>query len=621
MVIRPLLLALAVAPGLALCGALDLPPPGPRPNILLITADDMNHDSLGCTGCPVQGLTPNLDRLAAEGLRFQYAYSTVAVCQPVREIMHTGLYPHRCGAMGFFPVKPEVRTLNQQLHDAGYLISMFGKNPHYQPAEKFCVDVAETKISRAPTELAAATKTFIARAREQGRPFFHHVNCTDPHRPFIGADGPDDLAHGEPPSRWVKPGEIAGVPGFLEDLPEVRRELAQYYTSVRRLDDCVGAVLKALQECGAEASTLVLFYGGDHGMSFPFAKSNDYEASSRGALIWRWPGVIKPGGVDRDHLVSALDFTPTLLEAVRLPPLPDIDGRSFLPALKGEKMAGWDRVYTFYNQTSGRNWFPMRCVRTKDRSYIWNAWSDGETQYRAENMAGLTWRALVEAGAKSSEIQARVDFYLRRAPEEFYDMTGDRSERRNVIGDPARRAEIEALRADLLALMRRTGDPLAEAFAQRGDARALDAAMEKLKSEYERPAKGGKGKAAKRGAKAPAEAAEKAPAAAPAQAGHGKPIALLMPEACVATEPATLRIAHHFAEQAGEQTLTVTLLAGKGRARLERKVVKARGEGVAEVTFMLPAELSGQSVRFAAFVGEDFKTTPAHIQSELVPVK
>ncbi|MCX7007221.1 MAG: sulfatase-like hydrolase/transferase [Kiritimatiellaeota bacterium] len=92
-----------------------------RPNIVFITADDMNHDSSNAYGGPIKDLTPHLNTLALEGLRFQQAYSTVAVCQPVREIMHTGLYPHRNGAMGFFPLKPEIRTLNQQLHDAGYL--------------------------------------------------------------------------------------------------------------------------------------------------------------------------------------------------------------------------------------------------------------------------------------------------------------------------------------------------------------------------------------------------------------------------------------------------------------------------------------------------------------------
>jgi len=603
-----LLTALAVLPGPIHAADSSIR----RPNIVFITADDMNHDSSDVYGGPIKNLTPNLDRLAGDGMRFQYAYSTVAVCQPVREIMHTGLYPHRNGAMGFFPLKPEVRTLNQQLHDAGYLISMFGKNPHYQPAENFCVDYAETQITRQPSLLMAATKKFLAMARDQKRPFFHHVNCTDPHRPFIGANGPDDLAHGEPPSRWIKPEEVTGVPGFLEDLPLVRREVAQYYTNVRRLDDCVGAVLKTLKDEGVEENTIVMFYGGDHGMSFPFAKSNDYENSSRGALILRWPGVIKPGGVDRDHLVSTLDFTPTLLDAVGLPAIPNIDGRSFLPAIKGEQMSGWNRVFTFYNQSAGRNWLLMRCIRTKDRSYIWNAWSDGKMQYKAENMGGLTWKAMLAAAETNPAIKARTDFYLYRVPEEFYDMTNDRFERRNLIGDASRQAEIESLRKELLALLQRTGDPLAEAFAHRDKPEILAAAKQKLMDEYERPPKG-KGKAKKAAAKAGKKKAEPA---------TGKQlIAFAKPEAIVATEPVTVRIQHHFPENTGDQAITVTMLADPGKKRLDRKVVKAKGDGEIEVTFAVPAEMSGKSVKFAAFVGEDFKKTPLHIQTASLPVK
>ena len=477
----PLLLAALLLPSAALGAA-------PRLNILFFTADDMNHDSAGCYGCPIEKLTPNVDQLATEGLRFEYAYSTVAVCQPVRQIMQTGLYPHRNGSMGFFPLKAEVRTLNQQLHDAGYLISMFGKGPHHQPAEKFCVDVGDDKISRHPTQLAAATRKFLRMAREKRRPFFHNVNCYDPHRPFIGINGPSDLAGGEPPSRWIKPEEIAGVPGFLENLPEIRRELAGYYTNVRRLDDALGAVLAVLKEEGFADNTLVMFYGGDHGMSFPFAKSNDYENSSRGGLIVRWPGVTKPGSVDRDHLVSTLDFTPTFLDAADLPPIPDIDGRSFRPALKGDKMACWDRVFTFYNAAFGNRWLPMRCVRTKQRAYIWNAWSDGRREYRTENMAGLSWKAMLAAAESNPVIKARTDFYRYRVPEEFYDLTNDRYERTNLIGVAARQAEIETLRQDLLALMRRTGDPFAEAFAHRDRRELAFEVLEKLSEEYGRKA-------------------------------------------------------------------------------------------------------------------------------------
>lgn len=600
--------------GLATLTLLAEPATGGEPaklNILFITADDMNHDSAGCYGCVIPGLTPNLDRLATDGMRFHYAYSTVAVCQPVREIMHTGLYPHRNGAMGFFPLKSGVRTLNQQLHDAGYLISMIGKNPHYQPAEHFCVDFAESQISRSPARLAEVTKKFVGMARAQQRPFFHHVNCTDPHRPFIGAKGADDLAHGDAPSRWVKPEEVPAVPGFLEDLPEVRQEVAQYYTSVRRLDDCVGAVLQALQEAGAADNTLVMFYGGDHGMSFPFAKSNDYENSSRGALILRWPGVIKPGGVDREHLVSTLDFTPTLLDAARLPPIPGVDGRSFLPALRGEAMTGWDRVFTCYNQSAGREWLLMRCVRTKERSYIWNAWCDGKTEYHAENMGGLTWNAMLAAAESNPAIKERTDFYLHRTPEEFYDMTNDRCERRNLIQDPARQGEIENCRKELLALMERTGDPLAEAFAHRDQPELLAAAKQQLRQEYERPAKGkGKGKGrgeARKVAKEPGEASTL--------------LEFSLPDSAESTEPVSIAIRHHFPAASGEQPVTVTMLAVPGKQRLDRVVMAARGEGEIRANFDVPAERSGKEIRFAAFVGTDFAKTPQHIQSEPVPVK
>lgn len=453
-------------------------------NILFFTSDDMNYDSTAVTGGPINDLTPHVDRLAAESLRFEYAYSTVAVCQPVRQIMQTGMYPHRNGCMGFFPIKPHVQTLNQQLHKAGYLISMFGKGKHHQPSEKFCVDVADDTISRHPSRLADATRTFLRRAKSEGKPFFHNVNCYDPHRPFIGINGPDDLAEGEPPSRWIKPEEVTDVPGFLEDLPDVRRELAGYYTNVRRMDDALGAVLKVLDEEGFADNTLVMFYGGDHGMSFPFGKSNNYENSSRGSLILRWPGVTKAGALDSKHLISTLDFTPTLLDAAHLPPIPDLDGRSFLPAVRGESMPCWDHVFTFYNAAYGNKWTPMRSIRTKDRAYIWNAWSNGKTKYRTENMNGLTWKAMLKAAETNPEIKKRTDLNSYRVPEEFFNLSEDRCERDNLIDSPAHQADIATMRQQLLDLMQRTGDPLTDAFAHRNDRAKVDQSIEALKKEY-----------------------------------------------------------------------------------------------------------------------------------------
>ena len=462
-----------------------------NPNILFITADDMNFDSVGVYGCPVEGITPNLDRLSGEGMRFEYAYTPATVCQPSRQTMQCGLYPHRSGSVGNdHPLKPEVTTLNQRLHEAGYLISMISKVGHNQPRSKFYHHflVEDLWVCRNPEMAGKVTELFLAMCKARGQPFFHNINLIDPHRPFIGAKGPDDLAGGAEPSRWIRPEEISRMPGFLEDLPKVREEVAQYYTNVRRLDDCVGAVLAALDESGMRDRTLVVFFGGDHGMALPYGKSNLYENSMRGSLILRWPGVIKPGRVDRQHFVSTIDFVPTLLEAAGLDPIPGIDGRSFLPAIKGEPLMGdWDTAFGFYHKQGTRNWVPMRSIRTREFSYIWNGWSDGEKAYRAENMAGLTWNAMVKAGKSDPAIQARVDHYLYRTPEEFYRLTDDPCERNNLIDNPEYKDRIEAMRAELLKEMKRTGDPLLEAMQSRGDRAAYQAAIGRLRREYPDP--------------------------------------------------------------------------------------------------------------------------------------
>ncbi|HEX5789531.1 MAG TPA: sulfatase-like hydrolase/transferase, partial [Luteolibacter sp.] len=123
-------------------------------SVLFFTTDDMNHDSPSVCGGPIKDLTPHVDRLATQGMRFEHIYSTVAVCQPVRQIIQTARYPHRNGSMGFFPITPDARTLNEQLHEAGYLISMLGKVKHHQPNERFCLDLADDTMSRHPSRLA-----------------------------------------------------------------------------------------------------------------------------------------------------------------------------------------------------------------------------------------------------------------------------------------------------------------------------------------------------------------------------------------------------------------------------------------------------------------------------------
>jgi N-sulfoglucosamine sulfohydrolase len=442
-------------------------------NIVLITADDMNWDSVGCNGCKVPDITPNIDRLASQGMLFREAHATVPVCQPVRATMSTGLYPIHSGCKGFEPIRAEVTTINEVLHRAGYLISMMGKNPHYQPHAKWCVDyevlAKELMVGRSPERFGEHTRKFLEMAAREGKPFFHHVNCQDPHRPFLWNSqkaGKEGTFPGV--SRVIRPDEVE-VPGFLESLPAVRQEVADYFTCVHRLDETVGAVMRELKAAGHEDDTLVMFFGGDHGMPFPFGKANVYDASSQGTLILRWPGTVPAGKIDAEHLVATIDFAPTLLEAAGLPALEHIDGRSFLPVAKGGRQDGRDTVFTMFHETSGKRSLEMRCVSTRASAYIWNAWSDGTFEYRAENMSGQTWKAMLAAAKDDPAIRERCEFYLHRAPEEFYQLGSDPTERGNRITDPACAAEVKAMRQRLAGWMERNHDPLAGKFAQLQD--------------------------------------------------------------------------------------------------------------------------------------------------------
>lgn len=460
----------------------------PRLNLLLITADDMNYDTPGATGNRLPDVTPNIDRLASQGLRFVHAHVTVAVCQPSRECLMTGRYPHRNGAIGFYPVRPEVPTLQEQLKKAGYLLGILGKVQHLRPAEKFPWDfqhdAGELGAGRNPDRYYRYVKEFLAQAKSAGKPFFLMANSHDPHRPWAGsadegrkgapaklkaqADSGEGntLAGGYPsPSRIYQPREIT-VHGFLADLPDVRTEVAQYYSSAHRCDQTVGEVLRALAESGLEGQTLVVFLS-DNGISMPFAKSNCYLTSTRTPLIVRWPGKVKPGNVDGQHFVSGIDYMPTMLEAAGLPLPPGMDGRSFLPVLQGQKQAERDHVVTCYNQTSARNLYPMRCVQTPQFGYIYNAWSDGQTIYKAESLSGLTFKAMQHAADGKPQIAERVKMLQYRVPEEFYDFQKDPNALHNLIDDPAYREPIAKLRGILERMMVESGDPLLDNFRHR----------------------------------------------------------------------------------------------------------------------------------------------------------
>ncbi len=461
---------------------------GLPPNILIVSADDLAYNSVGAFGCKVKDITPNIDKLASEGIRFLNAHVNTPVCQPCRQSWLTGLFPHSNGAEGFEPIDEDVTTLPEQLKQKGYLNGILGKEIHHQPREKFHWDfipfateldsVYRKGNSRNPGLFYDYSLKFFEMAKEQNKPFFLSANSHDPHRPFIGSRQ-DSLTWGDhmpPVSRQYEPGEV-DVLGYLPDIEDVRKEVAQYYGNVYRCDQNIGAVLQALEDSGLDKNTVVIFLS-DHGAAFPFSKAQCYLNSSKTPLIIRWPDRIRPGSLDSTHFVTGIDLMPTILEITGLPLLPALDGKSFLPVLQNKKQNDREYAYSSFYQIFARIRYPMRCVQNEDFGYIYNFWSDGKQEIRGDATSGLTWKAMIKAAESDPEIAKRVELYKHRVPEEFYDFKNDPDALVNLINDPDYAHEVEKFRSKMLEMMEKYDDPAYQAFKNRNQPDAIVNFME-----------------------------------------------------------------------------------------------------------------------------------------------
>jgi N-sulfoglucosamine sulfohydrolase len=322
-------------------------------------------------------------------------------------------------------------------------------------------------IGRDPDKYKAFALEFFKQAGERDKPFFLMANPHDPHRPFAGSEDEKKSWGKDLPEvrRWITGKEVT-VPGFLPDISDVRKEIAEYYTSVYRCDEVVGSMLEALDESFCRENTVVMFLS-DNGMSFPFAKANCYLNSTKTPWIIRWPGEIRAGAVNHKDFISTIDFMPTVLEIVGIPKIDGMDGRSFLPLLQEKNQPGRDSVFTEFHETFAKNRYPMRCVQTSRFGYIYNFWPDGQTKMIMDSTGGLSFKAMQKAAVKNREIESRVRLFSYRIPEEFYNLEHDPDALENLIHDPRFSDEIEAFRKRLETYMADTGDSALEAFRRR----------------------------------------------------------------------------------------------------------------------------------------------------------
>ena len=441
----------------------------PRPNLLLITVDDMSADSLGCFGAELADTSPHIDSLAGESLRFKHAHVQVGNCYPSRNVMLSGLYPHNNRVEGFYKIQNEYPTLSDLLKKSGYYTGIRGKVTHSTPYHPYpgwdedltvAPDGSKYHIKDVPS-YGTSTARGIAAAKKAGKPFFINVNISDPHKPFWK---PNDK---HPASKEFGADEVP-IPGFLFDHPEIRKELALYYTSVRRADDAVGAILKALEQSGQEDNTIVVFLS-DHGMPLPFAKTALWHHSTHTPLLVKVPGVTKAGSVDDRHVVSAVDFVPTFLDLLDLPHPEKLDGRSFAPAIGGKEQPELDAVFKVYNENAGGGRHPMRAIQTKDYLYLWNPWADGTNKFKTATTGTASYRTMQKIAATDPKIANRLELFDHRVIEEIYHVKSDPDCLHNLIAETSHAKALATLRNQLEAVMRKSNDHALEAFLNRAD--------------------------------------------------------------------------------------------------------------------------------------------------------
>jgi uncharacterized sulfatase len=409
------------------------------PNFLILLADDCTKSDLGLYGG--QAATPNLARLAGEGLRFTHCFQAAPMCSPTRHALYTGLYPVKSGAYPNSAVAHEwVRSIAHYLQAAGYITHLSGKL-HVGPPSVYPF---ETSSPRVPDP--AALEGVLARSQTEGRPFLFIAASREPHSPWTQGD----------PSAY--PPATLELPPVWVDTPETRAAYSSYLAEITYFDAQVGEFLVRLERAGRSGDTLVLVLS-EQGSRMPFAKWTCYDAGLASACLVRWPGRIAPGTVS-EALIEYVDVVPTLLEAAGLARPPILDGRSFLAVLTGA--ATTHKSHVFALQTSrgiehGPEHFAIRAVRDARYLYIWNL--TPEVAFESEATQGplfRSWERRAESGDERAKRQ--VEAYRHRPSEELYDCQADPWNQVNLAGDESLATLRTELRARLEAWMTAQGD-------------------------------------------------------------------------------------------------------------------------------------------------------------------
>jgi N-sulfoglucosamine sulfohydrolase len=425
-----------------------------KPNILFLLSDDHSYPYLGCYGNK-DVLTPNLDRFAAEGLRFDRMFVSCPQCVPSRAALMTGRSPVAIRMVRFTsPLPPDVVALPDLLRDkGGYFTGVGGRSYHLdgpsaggrRPAPElgrvmdehglrtFAKRVDYVEKSGGMEDFGGKLAAFLDKAPKD-KPWFFWLGFSDPHHAW-NTKGPRGVPD---------PAKIT-LPPHLPDLPGVRGDLARYIAEVEHLDGDVQDVLDVLKARGFEGNTLVVFMG-DNGMAMPHGKGALHDPGINVPLLVRWPGVVKPGGATR-VLVSGEDFAPTMLEAAGVAPPREMSGISYSKLLRGEPFTPRKFIFAERGPHGGdggmkpdilASTFDLsRCARSDKFKLIYNCTPHGAVA-PVDSQQDPGWQDMKAANAagKLAPEFVRGYFTAPRPTFELYDLDADPAELHNLEDDP-----------------------------------------------------------------------------------------------------------------------------------------------------------------------------------------
>ncbi len=428
-----------------------------RPNILWIIAEDFGPQ-LSCYGTP-QVRTPNIDRLAAQGVRYTRAFTVTPVCSTSRSSFMTGMYATTIGAHNHrshrddgYRLPDGVQVITDRLRKAGYFtanIRQSKSNPQIRGTGK-----TDWNFTYGKGDQRQAYDTAEWDELKSHQPFYAQINFSETHRGRAWDTSHTIIDQPADP-------EKVEIPPYYPDHPVTRKDWAQYLNTAMALDVKVGRVLKQLEADGLAENTVVIFFG-DHGRAHVRGKQWCYDTGLHVPLIIRWPQAaarpdgFTPGTVD-DRLVASIDWTAQTLDIAGVEIPADLQGRVFL----GPE-AQPPRKYVFGTRDRcDETVFRIRTVRDERYRYIRNFMPERPflqlNRYKERSYPVIALMRRLHAEGKLNEVQS-VLMQDHRPAEELYDLQEDPHETHNLADSPEHRETVERMRKTLAKWIEETGD-------------------------------------------------------------------------------------------------------------------------------------------------------------------